>query len=90
METTYENEQIIDTTDRTIYKNFKELKKAKKLKNDDIYEICGIYGNSCPYHFINEDNLEYCWGDGTKPEHASIGDIRSGRAKAYVCVPTFR
>lgn len=81
---TYYNEPIINIETKEYYSNCEELFNKVKLASDCAYSICGVDNTrDYPYHFTNEDYLEYAWGDciGERP---SIGEVRKFHDKEYI------
>ena len=78
----YYNEPILDTETGTVFNDMYTWMKSTKDAN--YYKL--IMEDDYRYKFVNEDKLEYPLGDGTIPPRASIKDVHTHKADAFVLV----
>lgn len=82
----YYNEPIINKITGEIFKDMYTC-----YKHDHSFShYKAIMDSDYTYGLLNADKLEYPFGDGTNPPHASIKDVQDHKAYAFVNVPIIR
>ncbi|MBP5597709.1 MAG: hypothetical protein J6Y02_20225 [Pseudobutyrivibrio sp.] len=80
----YYNEPVVDKITGEIFEDMYTC-----YKNDHTFDhYKAIMDSNYTYCLLNADRLEYPFGNGTNPPHASIKDVQDHKADAFINIPT--